>query len=207
MIRIGIVPCQHGLGHISRSIDLANKLSTNYSIFFISNLKKTRKFNINKSVKKIQFINDFHLNKKKYDQFWYKKLENKIKSLNIDILISDNLPEIVFLKYKSIIISNFFWHEILNIKNKKILKTLKILKSKKIKIFRNKIFKEEKNFSKIGFIGSLRKKKKLGDGLLISFGSDDLMSKSFLVDIEKIIYDKTRKITLYLDPKYYKKKI
>ena len=79
MIRIGIVPCQHGLGHISRSIDLANKLSTNYSIFFISNLKKTRKFNINKSVKKIQFINDFHLNKKKYDQFWYKKLENKIK--------------------------------------------------------------------------------------------------------------------------------
>ena len=206
MIKIGIIPCQNGLGHISRSIDLANKLSSRYSIFFISNLKKNKKFSINKSVKKIQFINDFHSKEKKYNQSWYKKLESKIKSLNIDILISDNLPEIIFLKYKSIIISNFFWHEIFNIKNKKLEKTLEILKFKKIKIFRNKIFKDQKNFSKIGFIGSINKKKKLDDGLLISFGSDDLMSNNILEEIEKIIYDKTRKTTLHLDPKYYKKK-
>ncbi|MDC0940001.1 hypothetical protein OAR76_00610 [Candidatus Pelagibacter sp.] len=206
MIKIGIVPCQNGLGHISRSIDLANKLSTRYSIFFISNLKKNKKFKINKSIKKIQFIFDFPFKEKKYNQFWYKKLESKIKSLNIDILISDNLPEIIFLKYKSIIISNFFWHEIFNIKNKKLKKTLEILKSKKIKIFRNKIFKDQKNFSNIGFIGPVNKKKKLDDGLLISFGSDDLMSNSILEEIEKIIYNKTRKITLHLDPKYYKKK-
>ena len=48
MIKIGIVPCQNGLGHISRSIDLANRLSKRFAVFFISSSKKNKKFKINK---------------------------------------------------------------------------------------------------------------------------------------------------------------
>ena len=160
MIKIGIVPCQNGLGHISRSIDLANRLSKRFAVFFISSSKKNKKFKINNSIKKINFVFELDLKNRKYDQLWYKKLESKIDSLNIDILISDNLPEIIFLKNKSIIISNFFWHEIFNMKNIRLKKTLEILKSKKIKIFRNKIFDDNKRFSKIGFIGGINQKKK-----------------------------------------------
>lgn len=206
MIKIGIVPCQHGLGHISRSIDLANKLSDKYSVFIISSFKKNKKFKINDTVKKINFVCTFDIKDKKYDQFWYKKLETKIQSLNIDVLISDNLPEIIFLKIKSIIISNFFWHEIFNIKNKKLKKTLKLMKLRKIKIFRNKIFNDSNKFSKMGFIGGINNKKKDGDGLLISFGSDDIIYNHIDKEVRDIIFDKGRKIKIYLDPKYYKNK-
>ena len=206
MIKIGIVPCQHGLGHISRSIDLANKLSDKYSVFIISSFKKNKKFKINDAVKKINFVYTFDEKDKKYDQFWYKKLETKIQFLNIDILISDNLPEIIFLKNKSIIISNFFWHEIFNMKNIRLKKTLEILKSKKIKIFRNKIFDDNKKFSKIGFIGGINQKKKNNNALLISFGSNDIVSNRIRNELENIIFDKDRKIFIYLDPNYYKKK-
>lgn len=206
MIKIGIVPCQHGLGHISRSIDLANKLSKKFSVFFISSFKKNKKFKISNSIKKINFVFKFDLKNKTYDQLWYKKLESRIANLNIDILISDNLPEIIFLKEKSIIISNFFWHEIFNMNNKKLKKTLKILKSKKIKIFRNKIFNAGNKFSKIGFIGKLNQKKKNNNAVLISFGSDDIVSNNIRNQLEDIIFDKDRKITIYLDPNYYKKK-
>jgi hypothetical protein len=160
MIKIGIVPCQNGLGHISRCIDLSNELSKKYSVFLISNLRKNKKFNIKNSVKRVHFFFEFDLKKNIYDQFWYKKLEHKIESLNIDVLISDNLPEIIFLKYKSIILSNFFWHEIFNMRNKRIKKTLALIKSKKIKIFRNKKFSHNNKFSKIGFIGEVKKKKR-----------------------------------------------
>ena len=210
MIKIGIVPCQHGLGHISRSIDLANKLSNKlsdkYSVFLISSFKKNKKFKINDSVKKINFVCTFDIKDKKYDQFWYKKLETKIQFLNIDILISDNLPEIIFLKNKSIIISNFFWHEIFNIKNKKLKRTLELTKLRKTKIFRNKIFNDSNKFSKIGFIGKLNQKKKNNNALLISFGSDDTVSNNIKNQLEDIIFDKERKMPIYLDPNYYKKK-
>lgn len=210
MIKIGIVPCQHGLGHISRSIDLANKLSDklsdNYSVFLISSFKKNKKFKINDSVKKINFVCTFDIKDKKYDQFWYKKLETKIQFLNIDILISDNLPEIIFLKNKSIIISNFFWHEIFNIKNKKLKRTLELTKLRKTKIFRNKILNDSNKFSKMGFIGEINNKKKDSDGLLISFGSNDEVYNHIYKDVKDIIFDKERKIKIYLDPKYYKNK-
>ena len=206
MIKIGIVPCQNGLGHISRSIDLANILSKKFSVFLISSFKKNKKFKINNSINKINFVFEFDPKDKKYDQHWYKKLEPKIKSLNIDILISDNLPEIIFLKSKSIIISNFFWHEIFSMNNSKLKKTLNILKSKKIKIFRNKIFDDSKKFSKIGFIGGIKKKKKKNNALLISFGSNDKVLNHIRNELEDIIFDKNRKIFIYLDPNYYKKK-
>ncbi len=207
MIKVGLIPCQNGLGHISRSVVLAEKLSVKYKIFFLTNLNKLNKFKLKKSIKRIHFISQFDLKKKNYNQFWYKKIEQKIKRLNLDILISDNLPEIVFLKNKSIIISNFFWHEIFNIKNEKLKKTLNLINKKKVKIFRNRIFKNHKNFSNIGFIGNMvNKYPKYKKGLLISFGSEDQINNSISNDLKKIIYDKNRKIPIFLDPNYFKPK-
>jgi hypothetical protein len=204
MIKIGIVPCQNGMGHISRSIDLANALSFKFQVFLISDPRSWKKFIINKNVKKIKFISNFKIKYKKYNQQWYKKLDNSIKNIDLNFLISDNLPEIVFLKYKCIIMANFFWHEIYKIKNDKLKKTLEIIKLKKIKIFRNKIFKKDKKFSSIGFIGNINNNKN-NSGLLISFSSLDKKNMKISKEINKIIYDKERKETLYLDPKYFKK--
>ena len=205
MIKVGIVPCQNGLGHISRSIDLANALSSKFQVFLISDPKSWDKFRINRYVKKIKFISNFKIKYKRYDQQWYKKLDNTIKNINLNFLISDNLPEIVFLKYKCIIMSNFFWHEIYKIQNDKLKKTLEIIKVKKIKIFRNKIFKEDKKFSSIGFVGNINTNIKKEKGLLISFSSLDLKNVKISKEINTIIYDQQRKETLYLDPKYFKK--
>ena len=37
---IGIIPCDNGLGHITRSIELASYLSKQYKIVFFINKKK-----------------------------------------------------------------------------------------------------------------------------------------------------------------------
>ena len=66
MIKIGIVPCQNGLGHISRSIDLSNELTKKYHIFLISNVRKNKKFKIKKNVKQIHFFFEIDLKKKKH---------------------------------------------------------------------------------------------------------------------------------------------
>ena len=45
-------------------------------------------------------------------------------------------------------------------------------------------------------------------GLLISFfGSEDEINNSISNDLKKIIYDKNRKVTIFLDPNYFKAKI
>lgn len=80
-----------------------------------------------------------------------------------------------------------------------------MLTKSKIKIFRNKIFKEDKKFSSIGFVGNINTNIKKEKGLLISFSSLDLKNVKISKEINTIIYDQQRKETLYLDPKYFKK--
>lgn len=64
MIKVGLIPCQNGLGHISRSVVLAEKLSVKYKIFFLTNLNKLNKFKLKKSIKRIHFISQFDFKKK-----------------------------------------------------------------------------------------------------------------------------------------------
>lgn len=207
MIKIAIIPCQNGLGHIDRSVQLSNILSPFFKIFLLSDIKKINKFKLKKSVNKINFLTNFKIKNKKYDQFWYKKVESDLNNINPDILISDNLPEIVFLNYKCIILSNFFWHEILKLKNKKIDKTMTLIKKNNVIIFRNKIFAKKKNITNIGFIGKDNNYTSRGkNSLLISFGSVDKKNDIIKKDIEEIIFDKKRNFLVYLDPKYFKKK-
>ena len=77
MIKVGLIPCQNGLGHISRSVDLADKLSVKYKIFLLTNLNKLNKFKLKKSIKKINFISRFDLKKKNTINFGIKKLSKK----------------------------------------------------------------------------------------------------------------------------------
>jgi hypothetical protein len=207
VIKIAIIPCQNGLGHIDRSVQLSNMLSPFFKIFLFSDIKKINKFKLKKSVNKINLLTNFRIKNKKYDQFWYKKVELDLNNINPDILISDNLPEIVFLNYKCIILSNFFWHEIFKFKNNMLDKTIKIIKKNNVVIFRNKIFKKKNNISSIGFIGKKNNYiSKDKNSLLISFGSVDKKNDIIKQDIEKIIYDKKRNFLLYIDPKYFEKK-
>ncbi|MDC1140175.1 hypothetical protein OAT04_04855, partial [Candidatus Pelagibacter sp.] len=204
MIKVAIIPCQNGLGHISRSVELSNLLSPFFKIFLISNIKKINKFKLKKSVHITNFLTNFRIKNKKYDQFWYKKVESDLKNINPDIVISDNLPEIVFLNFKCIIMSNFFWHEIFKFKNNMLDKTIKIIKKNNVVIFRNKIFKKKNNISSIGFIGKKNNYDfKDKNALLISFGSADKKNNLIKQDIEKIVYDKKRIFPLYIDPKYF----
>ena len=207
MIKVAIIPCQNGLGHIGRAVELSNLLSPIFKIFLLSNIEKINKFKLKKSVHKINFIKDFKIKNHKYDQLWYKRVEADLKIINPDILISDNLPEIVFLNYKCIILSNFFWHEMLKLKNKKLDKTIKLIKKNNVVIFRNKIFAKKKNITNIGFIGRsndyISKNK---NSLLISFGSADKKNNKIKQEIEKIVYDEKRNFTLYIDPRYCLKK-
>ena len=126
-MKVGIIPCDNGLGHISRSIELANFLIKKFNVTLILS-KYEKNFLINKKVSVKKINSNFKLTKNySYNTNWYKKIKNK-KIQKIDLLISDNLPEAIFLK-KTILYANFFWHEILNKKkylirnlNKEILK-------------------------------------------------------------------------------------
>ena len=205
MKTIAVIPCDNGLGHITRSIQLSNYLKKKFKIIFFANKKKVSKLKINKS--KIKFINTpsfFRINNNNYDNLWYLKIKKKIHNLNIDLVISDNLPEAIYLNYKTILIANFFWHEILKLKNRRIKLIKKELKNKNIKIFKNVIFKKQKNNFSIGFYGNRNKtiSKKI-NGLLISFGSSDPKDSSLNKEIIKIVHDKNRKLPLYIEPNYY----
>ena len=203
---VGIIPCDNGLGHITRSIKLASYLSKQYKIVFFINKKKIKKVHIPPHIKKVFIDKIFNFKKNRYNLNWINKVKKKIYSQKIDFLISDNLPEIIYLNLKCLIIANFFWHEIFKIKKFPLKKLNNTIRKKKIKIFRNIIFKNKKNFEYFGFLGKLKKTIKKENSILISFGSDDKFNKNINEELKKVIYDKNRKHKILLDPTYFRKK-
>ena len=106
--------CDNGLGHISRSIFVANYLSKKFNISFFSSLKKLRKFKLNKKIK----IKNFPIGDPKNDKKNYSKLK-KINFKKFDINYSDNLIDKEIINKNFLLYSNFFWHQILNLKGRK----------------------------------------------------------------------------------------
>ena len=187
-MNICFVPSPVGLGHIKRSVQISNYLTKFYKITIITDKKKISKFKLNKKIKIIDFKVNLKLDelKKTYNQKWYLDLKKKIKNLKFDLFISDNLPEIVFLSKNSMIISNFFWHELFKIKNSLIKKTLIKIKDNKTIIFRNYIFNNLRLQTRIGFIG---KKKKITkkNSILFSFGTATFDKNNILDELNKIV--------------------
>jgi len=208
MIKLGIIACSNGMGHISRSIKLAGYLSKYYTVYIISNKKKFDKINLNQKIRVIDSnkILNINLKKRKYDQNWPDKIKKKIIKENITLLISDNLPEVVNLDLKCLIISNFFWHELWKIKNKNFQKVILKIKKNKVKIFRNIIFKNKKKIlNYFGFLGEPQKKIIHQKNLLISFGSEDRIDKCISKQIQEFIKNNRYNYNVYLDKNYFHK--
>ena len=210
-MKVGIIPCNNGLGHITRSVELANFLIKRFNVtLFLS--KNTKNISINKKVSVTKISSNFKLTKNyTYNTNWYKKI--KIKKLHkIDLLISDNLPEAVFLKKNTILYANFFWHEILNRKRDLIRNLNKEIIERDIKILSNYLFGNilslRENIYKIGFIGEFKNqniiKKK---GILISLGNSRVgYNKNFRISLKILQNPKYDKYTFYVDKNLFKKK-
>ncbi len=210
-MNVGIIPCDNGLGHISRSIELANILIKKFKVtLYLS--KELKNFSINKKISIKKINTNFKVTKNyNYNINWYKKIKEE-KLNKIDLLISDNLPEAVLLNKKTILYANFFWHEIFN-KNKYFFKFLKkeIIK-RDIKILSNYMFGNitslKKNIYKIGFVGKYKNQNILKKrGILISLGNSRIgYKKKFQISIKTLQNPKYNKYIFYVDKNLFKKK-
>ena len=197
------------MGHIARSVILANYLVENYNVSLIIDKNKKKRFQIKNKISLIYKSLTKNISvKKKY--ILDKKLLLNFK--NYDLILSDNLIEPIFNNNRVILISNFFWHDVFtDLKLKK--KFLKILKRTKIKLLRNYLFSYNKYMKSlpIPFLGKFNNKyKKSKKNILISLGTAQIEGKhiifnTILTAIEKFVLPK-----VYLDKDIYdflKKKI
>lgn len=210
---IAFIVCDSGIGHLLRSLKIANEIvNLNINIYFFCNKKKLKKvfFKINKKIIFKNFISghDKELDYKNYNYEIAEKLPN-LK--NFDIVISDNLPEVLYVHKNVLLVANFFWHKVLkNYKNSKKLDNL--IKKERPLIFCNRYVSHEyidiyKNKIKLGFFSNFQKKiKKNVPILLISEGTSktDLSNKYELIKYIKHIGFYFKKI--FLDPKYFSDK-
>lgn len=189
-----IIACDNGLGHVKRSIILADQLIfENYNVDLVCSQKKFKKFcQILKISKKLNNI-DIKINFMTKDE----NLELRVKVLKkflhvnkYDLVISDNLIEVLFLRPDAVILANFWWHDVIDYKKETLFSFKKILdKCDPITIgselFATKGVKKNKNFKSIGFITKniyQGKKKNSFRNLLISVGASGIsldLYKSF----------------------------
>ena len=208
MINLGIIPCNNGLGHITRSIQLANLLVNKFKIFLF--ISKKVKLKIDKKIKIVKIKNNFVYKKNYYKKNWYKSIKSKhIKE--IDIFISDNLPEVIFFKKKTILLANFFWHEIFGIKNNIFRNLNKSTKKKNIKILSNykfgQIMYDKSKIVKIPFIGKYKKlNKKSKKGILISLGTSNVGYENLKLLPSLIKNPNYKKYEFYVDKNLIKNK-
>ena len=199
-----IIPSDNGLGHIRRSIILANHLSKKLKISILLNKKIKSKFIINKKVKIVLINKIFKIEKKKYFYFNQKKID-KIINKN-DYVWIDNFADLSELNKKTILYYNFLWHKNLKLNHKKFIDL-----DKKIKknfsygnyLFQEKYFKNQNN-KLIPFFEKFKsyKNKK---SVLISLGTSDYKGvNSIKKNLIKYFNEKNIKnIKFYIDPKIF----
>ncbi len=145
---IAILVSDNGLGHMRRSIALAIKLKKyGYGVEIFGNKKAYKK--ITKSLNSENSIFKFKEYKFFYDLNYFldgspekfliiKRLPNLD---NYDVVISDNIVEVLKKRKDSILIAQFFWHEILpNISKEYKKKCRELIKDTKPIIFGDKYF-------------------------------------------------------------------
>lgn len=208
---IAIFASNNGLGHIKRSITLANSLSKKFNITIFCLKNKLSKFKINRKVKTVNF------EIKKYKKIIFNKKNNIHKFFNLkkkfDIVLSDNYPEILNNQSNTLLISNFFWHDILRINTEYYRRLEKKIANRPIVanyLFASKYIKKNFKIRPVGFYGNFLEKKfnSKKNGILISFGTAKLNDKlkteinNFLKNINDL---KNNDIPIYLEPRYYQK--
>ena len=181
---MSIFASSNGLGHIARSVQIANHLSKKFEIDLISSKKKIKKFNLNKKIKTTNLnIENPQKNNRDF---------SKLKKLNFekyDINYSDNILDQHILKKKNFFYANFFWHQILNLNEEKYQYLENHLILNKIPIFGNYIFQnvnKKFNIIKVGFISKFAGKFKFNKNILISLGTADINESKRKILIKKI---------------------
>ena len=205
-MKIAFFPCNNGLGHIKRSLELATYLDVNQKIDFYSKDIKKYEFKLPKNIKLKEIdspknLKDFK--KKNYPKWIFNKNLDKYK-----FVYSDTLNEIYLKSDNVVLFANFFWNIIYNHRSIIFNKINKSVRNKKIftnYLFYHKPSMKNRNFSKVGFFGKfLRKKHLINKNILISIGTASLNKLSIIKkELREIIKDNNEFI-FFLDRSLYK---
>ncbi len=208
-MKIAILASNNGLGHIRRSILLANKLVKKFKVTILCSNEKIKKFNFNKSIKIKNF--DIELYKKKI----LNKKNNVHKFFNtkekFDLYLSDNYPEIAYEKKNSLITSNFFWHDILKVNTNYYKKVEKKIRDRPVipnYLFCSKYIKKNFKIQPVGFYGNFKNKsfKKNRNAILLSFGTAEMNSKNKIYEIvNNLKLGRKSNHPIFIEPKFYHK--
>lgn len=206
-MKFAFIPCQNGLGHTVRLLNLAKFFSKKgHKIDFYLNKKKKYKINFsNICVKYMNIPTKLY----DYENSLYVKKISKIKlPRKYDFYVSDNLFEFFKIPKNFILIANFFWHKIFlnKISNYKLLE----LKKKKNLILSNYLFSNLKinkikyNLKLTGFVGKFEKKKLFNQkSILLTNGTASPEIEMIIKIIEKINSSKINIKRIYVDKKVY----
>jgi hypothetical protein len=210
-MEIALIPCQNGLGHIKRTVCLANKISDRIKVTIFCDPKKLKKFKINSKVKQKKIKLASKLDKFKSDKFT-KWIENK-KIFKNRLIYSDNLTEVILKNKKSFIYANFIWNKIFNVQKKIFQEINKTLIYNNSTIYCNYLFYNKESLKdlklkKVGFFGKFLgniNKKNLKFNILISLGTADIINFKKISKKISIIINKYKTINFFLDPKIFYK--
>lgn len=212
--KLAIIASDHGIGHIKRSVSLANLISESkkYSISIYADISKINKVNkelkLNPKIRKINFKPQIEKIIKKKNI--YNEVMISLPELdNFDLVISDNIPEVFNKNKNCILISNFLWSDLLKKNNHSYyLKIEKILKNKNIKIIQNYLFGMKlKCVSKIHKVGFFEFKKINNNiikdkSIMFCIGNTDdesIKPLKIIEDLKKI--DKSYQI--FIEPRFF----
>ncbi len=207
-MKIAIIASNNGLGHIRRCVLLANRLIRKFNVTILCSSEKIAKFKPSKSVK----IKNFEI--KSYKKKILKKRNNIHKLFNLkekfDLYLSDNYPEIALKEENSLMLSNFFWHDILKVNTLYYKNVEKKIKNRPIianYLFVSKYIQKNFKIKPVGFYGNFTRKpfNASKNGILISFGTAEMTNKkNILRFINQIKNQKRRDIPIFLEPRFYK---
>ncbi len=209
MKKIAIIASNNGLGHIRRCVALANNLSNKFVVSIYCSSEKVKIFKIKRNIK----IFDFNIN------FYKKKMLIKKNNIHTyfnfkrkyDLYLSDNYPEVALKNKKSVILSNFFWHDILKINTNYYKKIEKKISNRPIipnYLFCSKYIKKKFKIHPVGFYGKFENKKfnPKKKGILISFGTSKFKMDDEIKNLQVKLQNRPNKqIPIYLEPTLYSK--
>ena len=207
MKKIAIIASNNGLGHIRRCVALANNLSNKFNVSIYCSVEKVKIFKVKKKIKVI----DFNIN------FYKKKISIKKNNIHnyfnfkkkYDLYLSDNYPEVALKNNKSVILSNFFWHDILKVNTDYYKRIEKKISNRPIipnYLFCSKYIKKKFKIHPVGFYGKFENqifdsKKK---GILISFGTAKFKKDKQIKNLKNVLKNRVnKKFPIYLEPDLY----
>ena len=226
-MRIAIIVCDNGLGHMRRSISIAKHI-TNFG-YLVDILGRKKHFehlmdSLSLTNDKIKCINcDFGYN---FEYFYNKNPKEFSVTQNIPpldkygIVLSDNIIEVLSIRNDAFLVSQFFWHEILPDINKGYKsKCRELIRKTAPTIFGDKYFsmqhiRKKPNYFPTGLYNLNPSKNRFPlksdtkkRNLLISGGNTLQAHKLFTEFVQFILQNKPKGIDLiFVDKKIFPKK-